>query len=48
MTDTDLKRTFKTARAALPHLLAAGGGGLLSLASVAGLRGFPDGEDRSG
>jgi NAD(P)-dependent dehydrogenase (short-subunit alcohol dehydrogenase family) len=41
MIDVNLKGTLYTARAALPHLLAAGGGDFLSLASVAGLRAFP-------
>jgi len=41
MIDVNLKGTLYTARASLPHLVAAGGGDLLSLASVAGLRGFP-------
>jgi NADP-dependent 3-hydroxy acid dehydrogenase YdfG len=41
MIDVNLKGTLYTAAAALPHLIAAGGGGLVSLASVAGLRSFP-------
>jgi NADP-dependent 3-hydroxy acid dehydrogenase YdfG len=41
MIDVNLKGTLYTARAALPHLVAAGGGDFLSLASVAGLRAFP-------
>jgi NAD(P)-dependent dehydrogenase (short-subunit alcohol dehydrogenase family) len=41
MIDVNLKGTLYTARASLPHLVAAGGGDFLSLASVAGLRGFP-------
>ena len=41
MIDVNLKGTLYTAAAALPHLIAAGGGDFLSLASVAGLRGFP-------
>src|SRR5204863_2606439 len=42
MIDVNLKGTLYTARAALPHLLAAGDGGdFLALASVAGLRAFP-------
>jgi 3-oxoacyl-[acyl-carrier protein] reductase len=41
MIDVNLKGTLYTARAALPHLLAGGGGDFVSLASVAGLRGFP-------
>jgi 3-oxoacyl-[acyl-carrier protein] reductase len=40
MIDVNLKGTLHTARATLPHLVAAGGGDFLSLASVAGLRGF--------
>jgi NAD(P)-dependent dehydrogenase (short-subunit alcohol dehydrogenase family) len=39
--DVNLKGTLHTARAALPHLLAAGGGDFVSLASVAGVRAFP-------
>jgi len=41
MIDVNLKGTLHTARAALPHLVAAGGGDFVSLASVAGLRAFP-------
>jgi NADP-dependent 3-hydroxy acid dehydrogenase YdfG len=41
MIDVNLKGTLHTARATLPHLIAAGGGDFLSLASVAGLRAFP-------
>ena len=41
MIDVNLKGTLYTARATLPHLIAAGGGDFLSLASVAGLRAFP-------
>src|SRR5437764_9990181 len=41
MIDVNLKGTLYTAAAALPHLIAAGGGDFVSLASVAGLRGFP-------
>jgi NADP-dependent 3-hydroxy acid dehydrogenase YdfG len=41
MVDVNLKGTLYTARAALPHLVAAGGGDFVSLASVAGLRAFP-------
>jgi 3-oxoacyl-[acyl-carrier protein] reductase len=41
MIDVNLKGTLYTARATLPHLVAGGGGDFLSLASVAGLRGFP-------
>jgi NAD(P)-dependent dehydrogenase (short-subunit alcohol dehydrogenase family) len=41
MIDVNLKGTLYTAAATLPHLIAAGGGDFLSLASVAGLRAFP-------
>jgi NAD(P)-dependent dehydrogenase (short-subunit alcohol dehydrogenase family) len=41
MIDVNLKGTLYTARAALPHLIEAGGGDFVSLASVAGLRAFP-------
>jgi NAD(P)-dependent dehydrogenase (short-subunit alcohol dehydrogenase family) len=41
MIDINLKGTLHTARATLPHLVEAGGGDFLALASVAGLRGFP-------
>lgn len=41
MIDVNLKGTLYTAAATLPHLVAAGGGDFVSLASVAGLRGFP-------
>lgn len=41
MIDVNLKGTLYTAAAALPHLIAAGGGDFVSLASVAGLRAFP-------
>jgi NADP-dependent 3-hydroxy acid dehydrogenase YdfG len=41
MVDVNLKGTLYTAAAALPHLIAAGGGDFVALASVAGLRGFP-------
>jgi NAD(P)-dependent dehydrogenase (short-subunit alcohol dehydrogenase family) len=41
MIDVNLKGTLYTARAGLPHLIAAGGGDFVSLASVAGLRAFP-------
>jgi NAD(P)-dependent dehydrogenase (short-subunit alcohol dehydrogenase family) len=41
MIDVNLKGTLYTARATLPHLIEAGGGDFLALASVAGLRGFP-------
>jgi NADP-dependent 3-hydroxy acid dehydrogenase YdfG len=41
MIDVNLKGTINTAAATLPHLIAAGGGDFVSLASVAGLRAFP-------
>jgi NADP-dependent 3-hydroxy acid dehydrogenase YdfG len=41
MIDVNLKGTIYTAAATLPHLIAAGGGDFVTLASVAGLRGFP-------
>jgi 3-oxoacyl-[acyl-carrier protein] reductase len=41
MIDVNLKGTLYTAAATLPHLLEAGGGDFVSLASVAGLRAFP-------
>jgi 3-oxoacyl-[acyl-carrier protein] reductase len=41
MVDVNLKGTLYTARATLPHLVSAGGGDFLAVASVAGLRGFP-------
>lgn len=41
MIDVNLKGVLYTARATLPHLLAAGGGDFVSLASVAGVRAFP-------
>ncbi len=41
MIDVNLKGTIYTAAATLPHLIAAGGGDFVSLASVAGLRAFP-------
>lgn len=41
MIDVNLKGTIYTAQACLPHLLRAGGGDFVSLASVAGLRAFP-------
>src|SRR5918996_2903195 len=41
MVDVNLKGTLYTAAAALPHLIAAGGGDFVALASVAGLRAFP-------
>jgi NADP-dependent 3-hydroxy acid dehydrogenase YdfG len=41
MIDVNLKGTLYTATAALPHLISAGGGDFVALASVAGLRAFP-------
>jgi NADP-dependent 3-hydroxy acid dehydrogenase YdfG len=41
MIDINLKGTLYTAAATLPHLVEAGGGDFVSLASVAGLRAFP-------
>jgi NADP-dependent 3-hydroxy acid dehydrogenase YdfG len=41
MIDVNLKGVLYTARAALPHLLAGGGGDFVSLASVAGVNAFP-------
>lgn len=41
MIDINLKGTLYTAAATLPHLIEAGGGDFVSLASVAGLRAFP-------
>lgn len=41
MIDVNLKGALYTAAATLPHLIAAGGGDFISVASVAGLRGFP-------
>jgi 3-oxoacyl-[acyl-carrier protein] reductase len=41
MIDVNLKGTLYTAAASLPHLIQAGGGDFVSLASVAGLRAFP-------
>jgi 3-oxoacyl-[acyl-carrier protein] reductase len=41
MIDINLKGTIYTAAATLPHLIEAGGGDFMSLASVAGLRAFP-------
>jgi 3-oxoacyl-[acyl-carrier protein] reductase len=40
MIDVNLKGTIYTAQATLPHLIEAGGGDFVSLASVAGLRAF--------
>jgi NADP-dependent 3-hydroxy acid dehydrogenase YdfG len=41
MIDVNLKGTLYTASAALPHLIESGEGDFISMASVAGLRGFP-------
>jgi NAD(P)-dependent dehydrogenase (short-subunit alcohol dehydrogenase family) len=41
MIDVNLKGTLYTAAATVPHLIAAGHGDFVSLASVAGLRAFP-------
>ncbi|HEX2126104.1 MAG TPA: SDR family NAD(P)-dependent oxidoreductase [Thermoleophilaceae bacterium] len=41
MIDVNLKGTLYTAATTLPHLIAAGEGDFVSLASVAGLRAFP-------
>lgn len=41
MIDTNLKGTLHAVRAALPHILARGGGDVVAVASVAGLRAFP-------
>jgi NADP-dependent 3-hydroxy acid dehydrogenase YdfG len=41
MIDVNLKGTLYTAAATLPHMIAAGEGDFVSLASVAGLRAFP-------
>jgi NADP-dependent 3-hydroxy acid dehydrogenase YdfG len=41
MIDVNLKGTLYTAAATLPHLIAAGEGDFVALASVAGLRAFP-------
>lgn len=40
MIDVNLRGTIHIAHAALPHLVAAGGGDFVALASVAGLRAF--------
>jgi 3-oxoacyl-[acyl-carrier protein] reductase len=39
--DTNLKGTIYAVRAALPHLLESGAGDIVTVASVAGLRGLP-------
>jgi NAD(P)-dependent dehydrogenase (short-subunit alcohol dehydrogenase family) len=41
MIDVNLRGTLYTVRAALPHLLQAGGGDLIAIASEAGRRGVP-------
>jgi len=38
----NLSGTFYVCRAALPHLVAAGGGAIVNVTSVAGLRAWPD------
>jgi NADP-dependent 3-hydroxy acid dehydrogenase YdfG len=42
MIDVNLKGTIHAVRAALPHLLERGGGDVVAVASVAGLRAFPN------
>src|SRR5205085_8112573 len=42
MIDVNVKGTLYAVRAALPHLLAAGEGDIVTLASEAGRRGFPN------
>ena len=42
MIDVNLKGTIHSVRAALPHLLERGGGDVVAVASVAGLRAFPN------
>jgi len=42
MIDTNLKGTIYAVRSALPHLLERGHGDIVAIASVAGLRGFPN------
>jgi NAD(P)-dependent dehydrogenase (short-subunit alcohol dehydrogenase family) len=41
MLDVNLTGTFTCAQAALPDMLAAGGGRIVNVASTAGLRGYP-------
>jgi 3-oxoacyl-[acyl-carrier protein] reductase len=41
MIDVNLKGTIYAVRSALPHLLERGGGDIVAVASVAGLRAFP-------
>ena len=41
MIDVNLRGTLHTAAAAIPHLIARGGGDFVALASVAGVRAFP-------
>ena len=41
MVDVNLKGTLYTAAATLPHLVSAGGGDFISIASVAGVRALP-------
>jgi len=42
MIDVNLKGTINAVRSALPHLLARGQGDIVAVASVAGLRAFPN------
>lgn len=39
---TNLSGAFYTCRAALPHLVAAGGGSIVNITSVAGIRAWPE------
>jgi 3-oxoacyl-[acyl-carrier protein] reductase len=41
MIDTNLKGVIWTAHATIPHLIEAGGGDFISIASIAGLNAFP-------
>lgn len=41
--DTNLSSAYWCTRAALPHMLAAGGGAIITVASGTGMRGFPQG-----
>lgn len=42
MIDVNLKGVWHTAKAAIPHLRAAGGGAIVITSSTAGLKGFPN------
>jgi SDR family mycofactocin-dependent oxidoreductase len=42
MIDVNLKGVWHTAKAAIPHLRAAGGGSIVITSSTAGLKGFPN------